>query len=110
MVGSKLNCTLGKQEEKKMGGEWGKSKGMPVNILNKGLFRTVYWIPVYPLIGGLWIVTPVNARALVTLMRNAIWRERDICYPIMWTLKLLQTTQLNISCMSNLFVMSRKFA
>ena len=22
-----------------MGGEWGESKGMPVNILNKGLFR-----------------------------------------------------------------------
>ena len=36
-----------------MGGEWGESKGMPVNILNKGLFWTVYWIPVYPLIGGL---------------------------------------------------------
>ena len=36
-----------------MGGEWGESKGMPVNILNKGLFGTVYWIPVYPLIGGL---------------------------------------------------------
>ena len=54
-------------------------------------------------------MTPVNTRALVTLMRNAIWRERDICYRIMWTLKLLQTTQSNISCMSNLFVMSRKF-
>ena len=38
MVGSKLNCTPGKQEEKN-GGEWGESKGMPVNILNKGLFR-----------------------------------------------------------------------
>ena len=22
-----------------MGGEWGESKGMPVNILNKGLFQ-----------------------------------------------------------------------
>ena len=53
-------------------------------------------------------MTPVNTRALVTLMRNAIWRERDICYRIMWTLKLLQTTQSSISCMSNLFVMSRK--
>ena len=39
MVGSKLNCTLGKQEEKKRGGEWGEIEGMPVNILNKGLFR-----------------------------------------------------------------------
>ena len=43
----------GKTRGKKMGGEWGESKGMPVNILNKGLFGTVYWIPVYPLIGGL---------------------------------------------------------
>ena len=32
-------------------------------------------------------MTPVNTRALVTLMRNAIWRERDICYRIMCYIK-----------------------
>ena len=39
MVGSKLNCTPGKQEKKKRVGEWGEIEGMPVNIVNKGLFR-----------------------------------------------------------------------
>ena len=52
--GEQVKLHTGKTRGKKMGGEWGESKGMPVNILNKGLFRTVYWIPVYPLIGGLW--------------------------------------------------------
>ena len=104
--GEQVKLHTGKTRGKKMGGEWGESKGMPVNILNKGLFRTVYWIPVYPLIGGLW--------HLLTLEHWWHWwgmrygRERDICYRIMWTLKLLQTTQSSISCMSNLFVMSRK--
>ena len=45
---------------------------MPVNILNKGILdtsRPSYWS----------IMTlSVNTRALVTLMRNTIWRERDI--------------------------------
>ena len=38
MVGSKLNCTR-ENKRKKNGGEWGEIEGMPVNILNKGLFR-----------------------------------------------------------------------
>ena len=38
MVGSKLNAHR-ENKRKKNGGEWGESKGMPVNILNKGLFR-----------------------------------------------------------------------
>ena len=55
-------------------------------------------------------MTPsVNTRALVTLL-NAIWRERDICYRITRTSKLLCTMQSSISCMRNLFVKNRKFA
>ena len=47
---------------------------MPVNILNKGLFRYTG-----SLIGGLWHLLTLE-HSLVTLMRNAICRERDICY------------------------------
>ena len=35
------------------------------------------------------IMTPVTTRALATLMRNAILRERDICYRIAQTSRLL---------------------
>ena len=35
MVVSEFNCMRGKQGEK-IRGEWGKSEGTPVNILNKG--------------------------------------------------------------------------
>lgn len=54
-----------------MGGEWGESEGMPVNMLIKGLFHYTgfqYMIPSH------WsIMTPsVNTQVLVTLMRNVI--------------------------------------
>ena len=54
-------------------GEWGESEGAPANILNKdrsGILDSIttsYWSIMRP---------SVNTRALVTLMRNALWRGR----------------------------------
>ena len=84
LLGSELNCTPRKQGGAG-GGGFCESERTSVNILNKGSFR-------YPGFQHTpWsIMTPsVNTRALVTLVRNAVWRERDICYGITQTSKLL---------------------
>ena len=37
--GEQVKLHTGKTRGKKTGGEWGEIEGMPVNILNKGLFQ-----------------------------------------------------------------------
>ena len=37
--GEQVKLHTGKTRGKKTGGEWSEIEGMPVNILNKGLFR-----------------------------------------------------------------------
>ena len=60
-----------------MGGR--ESEGTPVNVLKKGFFCYPS-VLLYSSIPSYWsIITPsVNTRALVTLMKNAIWRERHL--------------------------------